>query len=92
MRQSSRGDHVNTVHELLSDYGVNGLRVMRFVHKANRIEVRTWNPLTSEFTRGTKIVPDAAQHQFDLPYAMTSDGPGELAFEVIRELPTPTRK
>ena len=86
MRHSSRGDHGNTVHELLSDYGVNGLRVMRFVPKANQIEVRTWNPLTSQLTQGTTIVPDAAQHQFDLPYSMTSDGAGELSFEGIREL------
>jgi hypothetical protein len=90
MRQSSRGDHANIVYELLSDYGVNGLRVMRFVPKANRIEVRTWNPLTSELTQDTNIVPDAAQHQFDLPYTMIMDGSGELAFEVIRELSTPT--
>lgn len=74
MRQTSRGDHTNTAYELLSDYGVNGLRVMRFVPKTNRIEVRTWNPMKSELTKGTKIVPDAAQHQFDLPYTMTSDG------------------
>jgi hypothetical protein len=72
VRRSSRGDHANTVHELLSDYGVNGLRIMRFVPKANRIEVRTWNPMTRELTQGTKIVPNTAQHQFELPYTMTT--------------------
>ena len=71
MRKTSLGDHDNTVYELLSDYGANGLRVMRFVPKANRIEVRTWNPLTSALTQRTKIVADSAQHQFNLPYSMT---------------------
>ena len=70
LHQSSRGDHGNTVHELLSDYGSNGLRVMRFLPQANRIEVRTWNPLSSKLTQETSIVPDARQHQFDLPYTM----------------------
>ena len=71
MHQSTCGDHGNTVHELLSDYGVNGLRVMRFVPEANRIEIRTWNPLTGNLTRKTSIVPDVRQHQFELPYTMT---------------------
>ena len=30
MHQVSVGDHGNTVHEVLSDYGANGLRLMRF--------------------------------------------------------------
>lgn len=76
MRQSSRSDHGNTVHELLSDYGTNGLRVMRFLPIANRIEVRTWNPLKGELTQGTKIVPDAAEHQFDLSHTMTTSTAG----------------
>ena len=33
-------DQLHGLFESLSDYGVNGLRVMRFVPKANRIEVR----------------------------------------------------
>ena len=76
MHQSSRGEHGNTVHEVLSDYGSNGLRVMRFVPDANRIEVRTWNPLTGKLTQKTSIVPDARQHQFDLPYTMANDDDG----------------
>ena len=71
MHQSSRGDQGNTIHEVLSDYGVNGLRVMRFVPNANRIEVRTWNPMTGKLTQSTSIVEDAKQHQFNLPYNMT---------------------
>ena len=70
MHQSSRGEHGNTVHEVRSDYGSNGLRVMRFVPAANRIEVRTWNPLTGQLTQKTSIVSEASQHQFELPYTM----------------------
>ena len=75
MRQSVRADHGNTVHELLSDYGVAGLRVMRFVPSKDRIGVRTWNPLTQEFCRSTKIVSKVKQHQFELQYRMTARKP-----------------
>ena len=43
---------------------------MRFVPAANRIEVRTWNPLTGQLTQKTSIVSEASQHQFELPYTM----------------------
>lgn len=72
LHQSSPGDNGNTVHELLSDYGTNGLRVMRFVPQANRIEVHTWNPIAAQLTQSTSIVSDANQHQFNLSYPMTS--------------------
>jgi hypothetical protein len=71
MRRSSAGDHGNTVHELLSDYGSGGLRVMRFVPQENRIEVRTWDALKREFCSGTKVVPEESEHQFELEYAMS---------------------
>jgi hypothetical protein len=71
MRLASKGDHGNTVHELLSDYGSNGFRLMRFVPGRNRIEVRTWNPRTSGFCTGTKVVPDREEHQFELEYRMS---------------------
>ena len=71
MHQSVRGEHDNVVHELLSDYGVNGMRVMRFVPKKDLIEVRTWNPLTRQFPTRTKLVSQADQHQFTLPYSMS---------------------
>ena len=74
LRQSVRGQAGNVVHELLSDYRVSGLRVMRFVPCENRIEVRTWNPMTKAFCRSTSIVPDAAQHQFELEYEMSTVG------------------
>lgn len=71
MHQSSTGDEGNIVHEVLSDYGSHGQRVMRFLPGQNRIEVRTWNPGTDEFCTATQIVVDSNQHQFDLPYTMT---------------------
>ena len=72
LHQSVAGDAGNVVHELLSDYGTHGLRVMRFVPRENRIEVRTYNPVTKSFCRGTSIVPDETQHQFDLKYEMSA--------------------
>lgn len=69
-QQTSRGDAGNEVHELLSDYGDAGMRVLRFVPSKNRIEVRTWNPLTNAFCKKTQLVPDHAQHRFDLDYEM----------------------
>ncbi|MCP4171791.1 MAG: serine/threonine protein phosphatase [Fuerstiella sp.] len=72
MHLSSTGNNGNTVHEVLSDYGSQGQRVMRFLPAQNRIEVRTWNPQTNEFCTETKIVRDAKQHRFDLEYVMTA--------------------
>jgi hypothetical protein len=71
MHQSSFADHGNLVHEVLSDYGSNGLRVMRFLPQENQIQVRTWIPLKNEFCKSTKVVADADEHQFELHYAMT---------------------
>ena len=70
LRQESRGDHGNIVHELLSDYGIHGLRLMTFIPNADRIEVKTWNPLTGETCESTSIVPTRSQHQFELTYQM----------------------
>ena len=70
MRKSSVTEHGNIIHELLSDYGVNGLRVMRFVPTNNLIEVRTWDPIKGKLCETTKIVADLDQHQFTLKYTM----------------------
>ena len=72
MRLETTGNHGNTVHALLSDYGANGLRAMRFIPQQNRIEVRTWDPLKGELCESTKVVKDRAQHQFSLEYEMTA--------------------
>ena len=70
LRQKSTGLHGNVIHELLSDYGAAGLRVMRFIPAEDRIEVRTWNPLSGNLCEETKIVADRSQHQFELEYDM----------------------
>ncbi|MDF1811895.1 MAG: metallophosphoesterase [Verrucomicrobiales bacterium] len=70
-RLNSTGDQGNTVYALLSDYGAEGLRAMRFVTAENRIEVRTWNPIEGRLCESTKIVPERQQHQFTLEYEMT---------------------
>jgi hypothetical protein len=71
MRQTNVGSHGNPVHEVLSDYGTNGLRVMRFVPDRNMIEVRTWDPIQGKLCTATKIVKARDQHQFSLQYSMT---------------------
>jgi len=71
LHQTVKGQHGNTVHELLSDYGSNGFRLMRFIPDQNQIEVRTWNPASKKFCEKTKIVPERDQHQFTLEYQMT---------------------
>jgi hypothetical protein len=71
LRQTSSGTRGNDVHELLSDYGVNGLRVLRFIPAQNLIEVRTWDPIHGRLCETTEIVPDRNQHQFELKYAMS---------------------
>ncbi len=71
LRQTVTGKHGNTVHALLSDYGTNGLRVMRFLPKENRIDVQTWDPVKSKLCEKTSVVKDRDQHQFTLQYNMT---------------------
>jgi len=75
MRLESIGQHGNTVHELLSDYGVGGLRVMRFIPGKDLIEVRTWDPLKRVLCESTQIVKDRNHHPFSLSYEMTAGPP-----------------
>ena len=72
MRQESLGQQGNTVHELLSDYGAGGLRVMRFIPTMNQIEVRTWDPLKGVLCEATQIVTDHKEHQFTLRFEMAT--------------------
>ncbi|HJO54889.1 MAG TPA: hypothetical protein QF373_10335, partial [Verrucomicrobiota bacterium] len=58
------------VHEVLSDYGIHGMRIMRFVPKRDLIEVRTWNPVTGQLCLKTSFVSQRNQHQFELAYPM----------------------
>jgi hypothetical protein len=71
MRQTTRGEHGNPIHEVLSDYGAAGLRVYRFVPKENLIRVYTVSPIDGTLCIGTRIVPDPTQHQFTLEYDMS---------------------
>jgi len=64
MYSVAQGDHGNLVHELLSDYGSEGLRVYRFFPAACRIEVMTYNPISGALCSGTPIVPERGRHQF----------------------------
>ena len=73
MRWESTGQQANSVHQLLSDYGASGLRVMRFIPTKDLIEVRTWDPLKGALCESTQVVKDRNQHQFTLEYEMRRD-------------------
>lgn len=66
LRQTTTAEHRNAVHELLSDYGINGFRVMRFVPARDLIEVRTWDPIKGRLCEATSVVASRDQHQFTL--------------------------
>lgn len=68
--QSTRGENGNLVHEVLSDYGLDGLRIMHFIPTKNLIQVRTWNADTEKPILSTELVPNAGEHQFVLNYGM----------------------
>ncbi len=72
LHQTVKGQHGNTVHELLSDYGANGFRLMQFIPDQDQIEVRTWNPIRNKLCEKTSIVSERDQHQFTLKYEMTN--------------------
>lgn len=64
------GDHGNLIHEVLQDYGSGWLRLVRFVPSENRVEFITFDPRTEALCTGTKLVPQAAEHQFQIEYRM----------------------
>ena len=69
---TSRGDHGNQVHQVLSDYqnlhngGESWLRYMVFEPSENKIKVYTYNPALKKFR-------NQASSRFDLDYSMDSD-------------------
>ena len=71
LHTTSKGKHGNKVHECLSDYREGYLRIYRFDPGENRISVMTYSPPLQKLCDGTKIVPDADQHQFVLDYEMS---------------------
>jgi len=74
-RLTSTGVNGNPVHQILANYqdppipignGGNGwLRIMKFVPRENKIEVRTYSPWLDKFAADE-------QNQFDLVYPMTT--------------------
>jgi hypothetical protein len=72
---TSKGDHGNTVHALLSDYTSNGpLRIYRFLPEENRIQVITFDTTRRELVTAHPNVPGGREsHQFSIPYAMSRE-------------------
>lgn len=71
LRLTTRGDHGNDTHALLSDYMSRGpLRLMRFIPAENRVDVIT---LDTNLHRLVVTMPhkkEREHHQFSLPYRM----------------------
>ena len=73
-RQTSRGEHGNHVHEILTDYPRNAddsdwLRLLRFNPGEQRIEVFTYSPAQDRLCDGIGHVPNWSDHQFELNIA-----------------------
>ena len=72
MRLAEKGEHGNTVHELMSDYmSAGGLRLYRFLPQENQVRVITYDTTKRALIDRMVYVPDYTQHQFVLDYAMT---------------------
>jgi len=71
MYRSVQGDNGNTVHECLSDYRGGFFRIYRFVPGDDQIQVVTYSAQQKVLCSGTKIAPNADDHQFVLNYHVT---------------------
>lgn len=67
IKASTPADDGHPIHELMQDYGSGWLRVYRCFPSENRVEAVTFNPTTEILCETNKLVPDRAQHQFELP-------------------------
>ncbi|MBN1555952.1 MAG: serine/threonine protein phosphatase, partial [Phycisphaerae bacterium] len=63
---TQQGDHGNTVHSLLSDYGTGPLRIYRFLPSENKIEVITYDTTRKQPRNGTGTCPKCEEHQFTI--------------------------
>ncbi len=73
LRMVSESDAGTSIHEVLSDYNQENrawMRLYRFLPDRDEIRVLTFDSTTGTLCRGTRIVPDAAQHCFTIPYPM----------------------
>jgi hypothetical protein len=68
---ASTGDHGNSVHELMQDYGSGWLRIYRFepMDSSVRVKAITFNPRTEVLCEGVKLVPAKESHQFEFEFA-----------------------
>jgi hypothetical protein len=68
--RQGKGDHGNTVHQIITDYSTEPdrgcIRVLRFRPTKNRIEVRTVSTLREGACRSTNLRPDPQLHNFDI--------------------------
>lgn len=81
MRQESRGEHGNVVHEVMQDYPRNAddsdwLRLFRFSPRHKEIRVYTYSPVQDRLCNGMDHVKDWNDHQFvlDISSVMAKGG------------------
>ncbi len=72
MYLTSKGDHGNAVHAMMSDYvSTTILRVYRFLPKENRVQVITLDTQAGTLVERTQHVPRREDHQFSIEYPMS---------------------
>jgi hypothetical protein len=81
MRQESRGEHGNVVHEVMQDYPRNAddsdwLRLYRFIPRDKAIRVYTYSPAQDRLCNGMDHVKSWDDHQFvlDISSVMAKGG------------------
>lgn len=76
MRMASEGEHGNTVHELMFDYGGGrNIRLLRFIPAENRIEVMTYDIHSRRLVEATGRVDDVEQWQFTMEHELLEAAP-----------------
>lgn len=77
--QTSRGEHGNAVHEVLTDYPRDAddsdwLRLLRFHPVRKTLQVVTYSPVQDALCAGLAHVSAWEDHQFDLDISEAIDG------------------
>lgn len=80
MRMHSEGEHGNTVHQILFDYGGGrNIRLLRFFPAENRIEAITWDTQGEALVESTSRVEARDQWQFTMEHDFGLSAQAEAA-------------
>jgi hypothetical protein len=88
IRQSSRAEGGNIVHEMMFDYGGGrNIRLLRFMPAQNRIQAITWNVQDECLLESSDRVLDRGQWQFTLRQDLGGGAAGRWASTAARPHP-----